>query len=77
MRQAFLSLAKDEDFLTDAVKTMRFQPRFEVGQSGEALFKRASQTSPEIITFLRQYIEQGISKLTDFWNARMEYWASS
>jgi tripartite-type tricarboxylate transporter receptor subunit TctC len=59
MRQAFLSLAKDEDFLTDAVKTMRFQPRFEVGQSGEALFKRASQTSPEIINFLRQYIEQG------------------
>ena len=53
-----MSLARDEDFLTDAVKTMRFQPRFEVGQSGEALFKRASQTSPEIINFLRQYIEQ-------------------
>jgi hypothetical protein len=37
---------------------MRFQPRFEVGQSGELLFKRASQTSPEIINFLREYIEQ-------------------
>jgi tripartite-type tricarboxylate transporter receptor subunit TctC len=58
MRQAFESLARDEDFLADAVKTMRFQPRFEVGQSGELLFKRASQTSPEIINFLREYVEQ-------------------
>ena len=58
MRQAFESLARDEEFLADAVRTMRFQPRFEVGQSGELLFKRASQTPPEIINFLRQYIEQ-------------------
>jgi tripartite-type tricarboxylate transporter receptor subunit TctC len=58
LRQAFESLARDQDFLEDATKTMRFQPRFEVGQSGEVLFKRASQTSPEIINFLRQYIEQ-------------------
>jgi tripartite-type tricarboxylate transporter receptor subunit TctC len=58
LRQAFDSLSRDQDFLEDAVKTMRFQPRFEVGQAGEALFKRASQTSPEIINFLRQYIEE-------------------
>ena len=58
LRQAFDSLAKDQDFLEDAIKTMRFQPRFEVGQSGEVLFQRASQTSPEIINFLRQYIDQ-------------------
>ncbi len=57
LRKAFDSLAKDQDFLEDAVRTMRFQPRFEVGQAGEALFKRASQTSPEIISFLRKYIE--------------------
>jgi tripartite-type tricarboxylate transporter receptor subunit TctC len=58
LRQAFDSLAKDQDFLEDAIRTMRFQPRFEVGQAGELLFKRASETSPEIIAFLRQYIEQ-------------------
>ena len=58
LRQAFDSLAKDQDFLEDAIKTMRFQPRFEVGQSGEVLFQRASQTLPEIINFLRQYIDQ-------------------
>jgi hypothetical protein len=58
LRQAFQSLAKDEDFLSDAVRTMRFQPRFEVGEAGELLFRRASQTPPEIIAFLRQYIDQ-------------------
>jgi tripartite-type tricarboxylate transporter receptor subunit TctC len=58
LRQAFESLAKDQDFLEDAIRTMRFQPRFEVGQAGEALFKKASQTPPEIISFLRQYIDQ-------------------
>ncbi|MEX0804530.1 MAG: hypothetical protein WD688_14635 [Candidatus Binatia bacterium] len=58
LRQAFESLAKDQDFLQDAVKTMRFQPRFEVGQAGELLFKRASQTPPDIVNFLRRYIEE-------------------
>jgi putative tricarboxylic transport membrane protein len=58
LRQAFDGLAKDQDFLDDAIKAMRFQPRFEVGQSGELLFKQASQTSPEVISFLRQYIDE-------------------
>ncbi|HXV82356.1 MAG TPA: hypothetical protein VEG60_21010 [Candidatus Binatia bacterium] len=58
LRQAFESLARDQDFLEDAIRTMRFQPRFEVGQAGELLFKRASQTPPEIINFLRQYIQE-------------------
>ena len=58
LRQAFESLARDQDFLQDAVKTMRFQPRFEVGQAGELLFKRASQTPPDIVNFLRRYIEE-------------------
>jgi hypothetical protein len=37
---------------------MRFQPRFEVGEAGERMFKRVAQTPPEIVNFLRQYIEQ-------------------
>jgi hypothetical protein len=59
LRRAFTSLAKDQEFLEDAVKTMRFQPRFEVGEAGELLFQRASQTPPEIVSFLRKYIEDG------------------
>lgn len=58
LRQAFESLARDQEFLEDAIRTMRFQPRFEIGQAGELLFKRASQTPPEIIAFLRQYIQE-------------------
>ena len=58
LRQAMVSLSKDSDFLGDAQKTMRFHPRFEVGEQGERLFQRASQTPPEVVTFIRQYIEQ-------------------
>ena len=42
LRQAIDSLAKDQEFLDDAVKTMRFQPRFEVGEAGERMFKRVA-----------------------------------
>jgi hypothetical protein len=58
LRKAFDSLSRDQDFLQDAIGAMRFQPRFEVGEAGERLFKVASQTSPEIIAFLRKYIEE-------------------
>ena len=58
LRQAMDSLGKDQDFLDDAIKTMRFQPRFEVGESGERMFKRLAETPPEIVNFLRQYVEQ-------------------
>ena len=58
LRKAFDSLSRDQDFLQDAIAIMRFQPRFEVGEAGERLFQRASQTSPEIVNFLRKYIEE-------------------
>jgi tripartite-type tricarboxylate transporter receptor subunit TctC len=57
MRRAFEALAKDQDFLQDAIAMMRFQPRFEVGEAGEKLFKQASAASPEVVNFLRKYIE--------------------
>ena len=57
LRKAFDSLAKDQDFLQDAIAMMRFQPRFEVGEAGEKLFKQASAASPEVVNFLRKYIE--------------------
>src|SRR5438445_888631 len=57
LRKAFDGLSRDQDFLQEAIGAMRFQPRFEVGEAGERLFKVASQTSPEVIAFLRKYIE--------------------
>jgi tripartite-type tricarboxylate transporter receptor subunit TctC len=58
LRKAFDELSRDQDFLQEAIATMRFQPRFEVGEAGERLFQRASQTSPEVVNFLRKYIEE-------------------
>ena len=58
LRNAFDALSKDEAFLSDAVGAMRFQPRFEVGPAGERMFKQASQVSPEVVSFLRKYIEE-------------------
>jgi tripartite-type tricarboxylate transporter receptor subunit TctC len=58
LRAAFDSLSRDQDFLQDAIAAMRFQPRFEVGAAGERLFQLASQTKPEVIAFLRKYIEE-------------------
>jgi len=58
LRQAVVALSKDSDFIGDAMKTMRFHPRFEVGEQGERLFQRVSQTPPEVIAFLRQFIDQ-------------------
>ncbi|HET9915734.1 MAG TPA: hypothetical protein VFQ89_01415 [Candidatus Binatia bacterium] len=58
LRKAFDGLARDQDFLQEAIAVMRFQPRFEIGEAGERLFKLASQTSPDVVNFLRQYIEE-------------------
>lgn len=58
LRKAFDGLAKDQDFLTDAITVMRFHPRFEVGEAGERMFKVASQVRPEVVDFIRQYIDQ-------------------
>ncbi len=58
LRQAFDGLSRDQDFLQDAISAMRFQPRFEVGEAGEKLFTQASAVSPEVVNFLRKYIEE-------------------
>jgi len=58
LRQAFTSLEKDQDFLGDARKIMKFQPRFEIGEGGERLYKKVLQAPPEVLDFLRQFIDQ-------------------
>ena len=58
LRKAFDGLSRDQDFLQDAIGAMRFQPRFEVGEAGERLFRQASNTPPEIVSFLRKYIDE-------------------
>ena len=57
LRKAFDSLSRDQDFLQEALGTMRFQPRLEIGEAGERLFQRASQVTPEVVNFLKKYID--------------------
>src|SRR5690349_4821738 len=58
LRQAFAALSKDEDFLAEAKKAMRFQPRFDVGEDGERLRDKVLKAPEEVVEFVRQYIEQ-------------------
>jgi hypothetical protein len=58
MRRAVEGLAKDEEFLADAKRVMRFQPRFQIGEEGLKLYQQITEISPEIVAFLKDYIEQ-------------------
>lgn len=58
MRQAFAGLAKDEEFIAEAKKVMRFQPRFEVGEDGEKLRERVLRAPAEVVDFVRKYIDE-------------------
>jgi tripartite-type tricarboxylate transporter receptor subunit TctC len=58
LKQATAALSKDDEYLADAVKVMRFRPRFEMGASGERLYQRAAGISPDLVKFIRQFIEQ-------------------
>jgi tripartite-type tricarboxylate transporter receptor subunit TctC len=58
MRHAVEGLAKDEDFLAEAKKVMRFQPRFQIGEEGIKLYEQITRVSPELVTFLKDFIAQ-------------------
>ena len=58
LRQAFAAISKDEEFIGDAQKVMRFHPRFETGEEGERLRQKVLQAPPELVDFVRQFIEQ-------------------
>lgn len=57
LRQAFTALSKDEEFIAEAKKVMRFHPRFETGEDGEKLRDRVLTASPEIVDFVRKFVE--------------------
>ena len=37
---------------------MRFQPRFEVGEDGEKLREKVLRAPPEVIDFVRKFVEE-------------------
>jgi putative tricarboxylic transport membrane protein len=58
LRQAFVGLSSDEDFIGEAKKVMRFQPRFESGEDGERLRDKVLRAPTEIVEFVRKYVEE-------------------
>jgi len=58
VRQAFTALSKDEEFIAEAKKVMRFQPRFDVGEDGERLREKVLRAPPEVVDFVRKYIDE-------------------
>jgi tripartite-type tricarboxylate transporter receptor subunit TctC len=58
MRQAFTSLSRDEEFIAEAKKVMRFHPRFDVGEEGERLRDKVLKAPNEVIEFVRKYVEE-------------------
>jgi tripartite-type tricarboxylate transporter receptor subunit TctC len=58
LRQAFTALSKDEEFIGEAKKVMRFQPRFDVGEDGERLREKVLGAPPEVVDFVRKYIDE-------------------
>ena len=58
LRQAFAALAKDEQFIADSMKVMKFHPRFEIGEDGERLKQKVLAAPSEVLEFMRQFVEQ-------------------
>jgi hypothetical protein len=58
MRQAFTTLSRDEEFIAEAKKVMRFHPRFDVGEDGERLREKVLKAPTEVIDFARKYMDE-------------------
>jgi hypothetical protein len=58
LRHAFAALSRDEEFVAEAKKIMRFHPRWETGEDGERLRNKVLTAPPEIVDFIRQFIDQ-------------------
>jgi hypothetical protein len=58
LRQAFTNLSKDEEFIAEAKKVMRFHPRFDVGEDGERLRDKVLKAPPEVVDFARKFMDE-------------------
>jgi hypothetical protein len=56
LREGFASMARDPKFLKDAEKTIKFQPKYTIGEDAEKLFNEASQAPAEMKKFINDFI---------------------
>jgi hypothetical protein len=57
LRAAFVSLWKDEGFLSDYEKTVRTRPGLVVGEAGERIIARLAEVKPDMVKFIDDYVE--------------------
>ena len=58
LKDTYARCHKDPEFIAEAKKVMRFQPRFQIGEEGLKLYQQLTEVSPEIVTFLKDYIAE-------------------
>jgi tripartite-type tricarboxylate transporter receptor subunit TctC len=57
LRQGFLQMIKDPEFIEEFKKVTRSEPAFQVGGEADKLIRRLVQASPEVKTTIRKYTE--------------------
>ena len=59
LRTAIEDLANDQDYKVDAMRTLKFIPRFATGVEAETAFLNSVNVDPELRKFMRDYVELG------------------
>ena len=62
LRKAVTALNGDAQFAKDSLKTVSFVPQYDVGEKAEKITKASIKLSPDVITFLKGYIDKVTSK---------------
>ena len=63
MRAAFKAVNDDPEYREDALKTMKFIPRYVTDDRTAALYREKLKPDPRLRDFLRNYVEQGRASL--------------
>jgi tripartite-type tricarboxylate transporter receptor subunit TctC len=59
LRAGFAGLGNDPSFSQDAMRTIKFVPRFDEGGRSVGLVKSALKPDPAIVAFIQSYIQEG------------------
>ena len=59
MRKAIESLSNDPEYRADAMKTLKYVPRFATGGEAEKAYLNSVNVDPLLRQFMRAYVEQG------------------
>ena len=63
VRAAFAAVNDDPDYREDAMKTVKFVPRYITDNKMEALFREKLRQDPRLKDFIRNYVETGRARM--------------